>query len=94
MNFDFLGILWGSSLVSAALGSTSVWVLILLVAPRWTPLHALGQWEVPEEGWIVDSQAGHTWPGGQVGSEEGPLLPWGVPLQHDGGDGLHPLVVG
>ena len=78
----------------ASLGSTtSIWVLILLVAARWTPLYAWGQWEVPEEGWIVDSQAGHTWPGGQVGLEEGPLLFREVPLLHDGGDGLHPLLL-
>ena len=92
MNLTSLGSCGGFSLALAALGSTtSVWVLILLVAARWTPLHAWGQWEVPEEGWIIYSQAGHPWPGGQVSLEEGPLLFREVLLLHDGGDGLHPL---
>ena len=73
MNLDFLGIFWGSSLGSAALGSAGLGVLILLCCSPVDPPACLGQWEIPGGVWIVDSQAGRIWPGGQVCSEEGPL---------------------
>ena len=95
MNPDFLGIFWGSSLASAALGSAGLGVLILLCCSPVDPPACLGQWEIPGGGFgsliskLVLSGRVARWPRGGGLSRPGESL-----LQRGSGGGLHPIVAG